>query len=134
MSDRDWFTPPPRFSDDYVRTCHLQKPTDTACRAGFHLTCDFHFGGKPKAVCQEVLEEGSGRSGRPGKLRVKLTETIGAYRKGEILEITCFQAVPSGHIYTSGYFLRVRTNYYWTKTPKPNEDSNRRAQEPGHHL
>ena len=92
------------------------RPTDKQYTVGDQLMCDFHFGGKPRARCIEVLEEGTGRCSRPGKLRVQLMETVGAYHNGEILEINCFLAVPCSHTFTRGYYGRVRTNYHWVKT------------------
>lgn len=107
---------PTQLPPEYLATIHDLKPTDKVYSAGDRLSCDFHFGGKPKAICREVVEEGCGRCSSPGKLKVELTETVGAYRKGEILEIDTFHAVPTSHLYTRGFFLRVRTNYHWKKS------------------
>lgn len=78
------------------------------------LFCDFHFGGKPKAVCKAVLEPGNGKD-KAGKVLVKLTETIGAYKKGEELTLSTFYAVPVKQEFRKpGSFHRwVNTDYQW---------------------
>lgn len=84
---------------------------------GAKLFCDLHFGGKPKAVCLEVIKPGNGQN-EIGTVRVKLTETVGAYRKGETLALSTYLAVPRvmerkpkrGEI-----FRRVSTLYRWEK-------------------
>lgn len=82
---------------------------------GTKLFCDFHFGGKPKAVCLEVIEPGRGKFGGEGKIKVRLTETIGAYKKGEELTLTSHQAVPVKQEFKKpGSFFRwINTNYQW---------------------
>lgn len=106
---------PKTLPAEYLATIHDTKPTDKIYTVGAKLSCDFHFGGKPKAVCIEVVEEGCGRCSSPGKLRVRLTETVGAYKKDEILEIDTFHAVPLPQLFTKGYFGHVHTNYHWKK-------------------
>ena len=84
---------------------------------GDQLKCDFHFGGKPKARCVEVLEPGTGQR-ISGKVRVQLTETQGAYRKGEILDVSCWLAVPIPQLRAPGrgeFFTRVDTQYEWVQ-------------------
>ncbi len=82
--------------------------------AGTKLFCDFHFGGKPKAVCLEVIEPGTGKASG-GKIKVRLTETVGAYKKGEEMIINSFQAVPAKQekFKTGSFFRKVDTNYIW---------------------
>ena len=82
---------------------------------GTRLFCDFHFGGKPSAVAVKVIEPGNGKD-HAGKVRVKLTETVGAYRKGEEMEISTFQAVPKSmerKLRRGEIFRRVSTLYRW---------------------
>ena len=82
---------------------------------GSKLFCDFPFGGKPKAVCLAVVTPGNGKD-QSGKVRVKLSETVGAYRKGEELEISTFQAVPREmelRLKPGHFFRRVSTLYTW---------------------
>jgi hypothetical protein len=83
-------------------------------KAGTRCFCDFHFGGKPKAKCIEVIQPGSGKDNK-GKILVELTETVGAYKKGERLELDTFTAVPVKQEFRkSGSFYRwVDTNYQW---------------------
>lgn len=61
---------------------------------GTKVFCDFHFGGKPKGVVVEIVKPGRGNRSPEGEIRVKLTETVGAYKKGEILSVSAFKAVP----------------------------------------
>ena len=84
---------------------------------GAKLFCDFHFGGKPKATCLEVITPGNGKDSA-GLVRVKLTETKGAYRKGEVLEVSTFYAVPCQMelpLKPGQYFRMVSTLYRWVK-------------------
>jgi hypothetical protein len=78
------------------------------------LFCDFHFGGKPKAICKAVLKPGNGKD-KSGTVLVKLTETVGAYRKGEELELSTFYAVPTKQEFRKreSCFRWVNTNYQW---------------------
>lgn len=46
---------------------------------GAKLFCDFTFGGKPKAICLSVITPGNGKD-QAGKVRVRLTESAGAYK------------------------------------------------------
>lgn len=90
---------------------------------GASLFCDFHFGGKPKAKCIEVIEPGSGHHSSPGKIKVQLTENHKGYRKGEILELNPFQAVPLKEILPlkqGQFFTRVSTQYDWVKPEHAN--------------
>lgn len=84
---------------------------------GARLFCDFPFGGKPKAVCTAVIEPESGNKATEGRIKVRLTETIGAYRKGEELTLTASQAVPIKQEFRkpNSVFRYVRTDYRWEK-------------------
>lgn len=82
---------------------------------GANLFCDFHFGGKPKAKCVAVVKPGNGKDS-PGTIRAKLSETVGAYRKGEIVELSTFYAVPCAMerpLKRGEFFRRVSTLYRW---------------------
>jgi hypothetical protein len=84
-------------------------------KAGTKLFCDFHFSGKPDAVCIEVLKPGDGRRG-DGLVRVKVTKDAGAYRAGEVLELSTFVAVPKAEVLPlkhGQYLTRVSTLYRW---------------------
>ena len=81
--------------------------------------CDFHFGGKPKGIAVEIVEPGQGnRSG--GKIKVRLTETVGAYKKGEILELDAKTAVPRKQEFSKpdSFHRWVNTQYEWVDTAK----------------
>lgn len=80
---------------------------------GTKVFLDFNFGAKPKATVLEVLVPGNGKD-IDGKVRVKLTETVGAYRKGEVLEVGTFRAVPccmERKLNPGEFFRRVSTLY-----------------------
>lgn len=89
----------------------------TTYHAGTRVFCDFHFGGKPKGVVERVESPGRGNvpSSHPeaGKLVVRLTETVGAYQKGERLTLPACTAVPRKQEFRKrGSFFRwVRTDY-----------------------
>lgn len=85
---------------------------------GTKLFADFHFGGKPDCVCIEVIEEGTGKQTTTGQIRAKVTKEQGAYKKGEILILPAWQAVPKKEILPlerGQFFTRVSTNYHWVK-------------------
>jgi hypothetical protein len=82
---------------------------------GTKLFCDFHFGGKPKAICLEVIKAGDGKSGE-GRIKVQLTETRGAYKKGEKMTLSSAYAVPCEMILPKKkgeFFTRLSTCYNW---------------------
>lgn len=81
---------------------------------GAKLFCDFHFSGKPKAVCIAVLHSGNGKDNK-GRVRVRISEDLGAYHKGEELEIDTFTAVPRKQEFrkSGSVFRWVDTNYTW---------------------
>ena len=84
---------------------------------GTRLFCDFPFGGKPKAKCIRVIEPGNGKSATRGRILVEITETSGAYRNGERIELTACQAVPLVmrlSLRKGQFFIRVSTCYAWT--------------------
>lgn len=82
---------------------------------GARLFCDFHFSGKPKAICLEVIEPGQGNQITQGKIKVQLTETVGGYKRGEILELTASTAVPLEQKFSKhgSPFIWVNTDYAW---------------------
>jgi hypothetical protein len=89
----------------------------TTYKAGTKVFCDFHFGGKPKGKVIEVIEPGNGQSTN-GCCRVQLTETQGAYRKGELLEVQSCYCVPVKQelkLRAGQYFRRINTQYEWVK-------------------
>ena len=76
--------------------------------------CDFLFGGKPRGVVVQVEKPGAGNKGNDGLIHVKLIETRGAYKKGEILVLSAFTAVPISQeipLERGQYFRRVNTLY-----------------------
>lgn len=82
---------------------------------GTKVFCDFHFGGKPRGKVVEVVRPGTGKDSS-GLVRVQLTETVGAYRKGEILSLASWQAVPVKQEIAPGsgqYFRRVNACYQY---------------------
>lgn len=47
-------------------------------------------------------------------VRVKVLETVGAYRKGEILEISATKIIPLSHIkHSKNAHARIFSNYEW---------------------
>lgn len=82
---------------------------------GARVFCDFHLGGKPRGKVVEVVTPGTGKDST-GKVRVKLTETVGAYKQGEVLTISSFQAVPVKQelkLKRGQFFRRVNTCYQY---------------------
>lgn len=82
---------------------------------GAKLFCDFAFGGKPEGICISVITPGNGKD-QQGKVRVRLTQSAGAYKKGEEMEISTFQAVPRAmerKLKRGEFFRRVSTLYAW---------------------
>jgi len=87
----------------------------TEYSVGTRCFCDYHFSGKPDGICVEVVREGDGRGVEKGLIRVKITKDHRAYRKGEIVELPAWQAVPHKQEFTREYFRRVRTDYRWVR-------------------
>jgi hypothetical protein len=87
----------------------------TTYRAGTLVFCDFAFGGKPKGKAIEVIEPGQGNRVE-GKIKVQLTETVGAYKKGEILELKAHVAVPRKQEFhkPGSVFRWVNGLYQWS--------------------
>lgn len=86
------------------------------CAAGDKLVCDFHFSGKPNAVCTQVLEPGNGRSASKGRVEARITKDAGSYKKGQVVELPAWMAVPVSCWKgppPGGYFMRVDTNFEW---------------------
>jgi len=86
-------------------------------KKGTNVFLDFAFSDKPDGRVVEVIEPGEGNSAN-GKIRVKVTETVGAYRKGEILTVDAMTAVPKAQelkLQAGQYFRRVNTQYEWVK-------------------
>ena len=84
---------------------------------GTKVFCDFHFGGKPKGKAVEVTKPGTGKDSS-GEIRVQISESAGAYRKGEIVTVPSWQAVPSAQelkLRSGQYFRRASTDYEWVK-------------------
>lgn len=79
---------------------------------GAKVFCDFHFGGKPRGKVVAIIQPGTGKDSS-GKVKVQLSETVGAYRKGETLELSTFQAVPVKQEFrkSGSYFRWVNTDY-----------------------
>jgi len=85
-------------------------------KAGTKVFCDFHFGGKPKGTAIAVVEPGNGKIITAGRVKVKLSETVGAYQKGEVLTVPAWQCVPCCMEIKlkSGQFIRrVNTDFQW---------------------
>ena len=80
---------------------------------GTKVFCDFHFGGKPRGKVIEIVEPGDGKRMTTGKVRVQITETVGAYRNGEVLIVNTFEAVPVKQEFRKrGSFFRwINTDY-----------------------
>jgi hypothetical protein len=93
---------------------HRESAGPKTYGVGTHLFCDFHFSGKPKAVCVAVITPGTGKDNK-GRVRVKIKENLGAYRKGEEIEISTFEAVPTKQEFRKpgSVFRWVDTNYAW---------------------
>jgi hypothetical protein len=81
---------------------------------GTRVFCDFHFSGKPHGKVVEVTKPGDGKGRVEGAVKVQLTETVGAYRKGEVLTLSAFQAVPVAQLLPlkpGQYHTRLSTEY-----------------------
>ena len=80
---------------------------------GTKVFCDFHFGGKPKGKVVEIIKPGNGKSATQGQIVVELTETVGAYRKGERLTLNSWLAVPCAQEFKKrgSCFRWVNTDY-----------------------
>lgn len=81
---------------------------------GTKVFCDYHFGGKPQGKVVRVIAPGDGRGQVKGEIEVQLTETIRAYRKGEIVTLPAWQAVPAEQersLRPGEFFRRVSTDY-----------------------
>lgn len=84
---------------------------------GTRCFIDFAFGGKPKAIVEAIKSPGDGKGQVAGEIQVRLTETVGAYRKGEILTLPAWQVVPIAQklpLRPGQYFTRVSTRYCYT--------------------
>ena len=82
---------------------------------GTRVFCDFHFGGKPRGKVVQVVKPGNGQD-QAGEVIVELTETVGAYRKGEKLSLSTYYAVPTAQekrLSPGQYFRRVNTQYQY---------------------
>lgn len=87
------------------------------CTVGERVFMDYHFGGKPKGIVVEVVQPGNGKS-LAGEIRVRLTETVRAYRKGEIVVGNASNVVPLSCILplrAGQYHTRISTLYEWVK-------------------
>ena len=99
------------------QTCPETVPALKPYGKGAKLFCDFPFGGKPEAVCLKVIEPGDGNLIGQGQIRVRLTKTVKAYRKGEVLTLPANSAVPKAQRLRpkrGEFFTRIATNYQWT--------------------
>lgn len=93
---------------------------------GTKLFCDFALSGKPKAKCIAVIKPGNGKDIQ-GCIRVKITEDFGAYKKGEIIEISTYQAIPEKQEIKpqkGQFYRRLRTDYQWILPESKNETKN----------
>lgn len=95
------------------------RPGTRTYGKGTRVMCDHHFSGKPRGVVVAVLEPGRGWVGGEGRIQIRLTETVGPWKKGELRELTSHLAVPLAQIRqpdarAGEVFLRVRTHYRWT--------------------
>jgi len=83
---------------------------------GTRVMCDHHFSGKPRGVVVAVLEPGRGSSATEGRIQVRLTETVGPWKKGELRELPAWLAVPLAQLRpprAGEFFTRVLTDYQW---------------------
>lgn len=72
---------------------------------------DFHFGGKPSGIVTRVIKPGRGNRVTEGEIEVRLTETVGAYRKGELLTVAASVAVPKKQ-----EFKKPGSRFRWVNT------------------
>ena len=81
---------------------------------GTKVFCDFIFQ-KPKGKIVEIVTPGTGKDLK-GLVKVKLSETIGAYKKGEIIEVKTCYAVPIKQEFRKrgSCFRYVNTDYQFT--------------------
>ena len=86
----------------------------TTYGVGTKVFCDF-IECKPEGVAVRVVEPGTGRVVTEGLVEVRLTQSRGAYKKGEILSLKACRAVPiaQGFHKPGSCFRYVNTSYEW---------------------
>lgn len=65
-----------------------------------------------------VLESGNGLRSLNGKVKVKLTATRGAYKRGEVLEYTADHVIPRKHVFVRSSKYRIQTDFAWVADSK----------------
>lgn len=90
----------------------MEMPFYVECKAGTTAKLDTFAGLVPCKVV-EVITAGDGKSGN-GKVRIKLTATVGAYEKGEILERDSASVIPNSHVKRGEFGYSLFTNYNYT--------------------
>ncbi len=73
------------------------------------------FSGPIKGRALEVIETGTGRRVTSGKIKVKIEETRGGYRKGEVVVLGAHDVFPRSHLKKRGIYKRISTLYAWDK-------------------
>ena len=82
--------------------------------AGTSAFYDAHVAVVP-CVVEEVLEEGNGVFVCGGRLRIRLTQSRGPYREGEVMEVKAYHTFPRTHRRLRGYHYRINPLYKWVK-------------------
>lgn len=73
----------------------------------------------------EVLEPGNGRVVTSGRLKIRVEEDRGPYKKGEILEVSGHDTVPCCRwSYTPLGQARIDIRYRWEQKPQASKNQN----------
>lgn len=82
---------------------------------GTRVFCDFFFGGKPEGIVKEIIRPGDGKCRAPGLVSVKLSKSAGPYKRGEIVKVPTWQAVPKKQEFRKpgSCFRYVNTDFEW---------------------
>lgn len=89
----------------------------------FHARFDSFAGLIPVKPMRKIIHKDQNR--RSVYIRVKVLETVGAYKKGEILEIRHEDCIPLSHIkYSKGSHEKIFGNFEWLDLwPEENNSS-----------
>jgi len=83
--------------------------------AGTKAFLDTLCNGLVPCVVTRVIEPGRGTYATEGKIEARITKTVGAYKKDEIVEYAASKIVPTKHIRYREYSSWVNTFYRWVK-------------------
>lgn len=83
------------------------KEYEAGCKAYIDV-----FAGMIRCTVLCVVKACNGkRLGDTGEIVIRLDETVGAYKKGEVLDQKGVYVVPRKHRFSGGFHYRIDTNY-----------------------